>query len=484
MHGCGESYPLSDDEVAAIAPHIPVQDRVGHRRVELYFFDKALGVQPPPPGALSRPSSPEYPEWRRRARETHDFSERIAHPVWMRLKDFALVPIERAVCRVVGRPAVGYLKADDGGWVLVPTAPDEPTCELEWTIEEADDSPRWPYHRRVFLDFSTGEERGRRMLTNLGYDRYSDVNEQVRAFQREFERERTGKLSDVIGELEPWHDGGPPPPKERGDAKSFSAPQAQPQQQPPPGRNQPGTTAPKREVNLVVGVVQGGKKLTKSEMTIDVRIDGSTGPGETFFLSNDEGIEIRFQYKDLLIGETYAIEVVRRDRGGKIRGYARSKHKVKGQPRPNDIDKVGLVLNAPVVTFAEEPTHKYGFDPFETVHYLDKTGATSSEKPTPAMDALSIAEGKTEIGKVKVTVKGIDPDQVEGGRAQHLRSLEHRHPSDGAREPVGGGSGSGQRVAVCGGQGGADRQSVTHAGCVRSLQEWNHGNRDGRQNPR
>lgn len=62
-HGCGESFPLTDvgDE----------QEVDENRRVELFLFESE--ILPPPPGPHSSPDAPEYPEWQRRAKETHDF---------------------------------------------------------------------------------------------------------------------------------------------------------------------------------------------------------------------------------------------------------------------------------------------------------------------------------------------------------------------------------------------------------------------------
>lgn len=73
-HGCGENFPIdvSGFELDA-APRNDFEDPVD-RRVELFFFDAALGIQPKPPGKNSGPGSKQYPEWRRRAKETFDFS--------------------------------------------------------------------------------------------------------------------------------------------------------------------------------------------------------------------------------------------------------------------------------------------------------------------------------------------------------------------------------------------------------------------------
>ncbi|MCA9606688.1 MAG: OmpA family protein, partial [Myxococcales bacterium] len=73
VHGCGESFPLADGAEDEIEPTPAGPDSdAKDRRVELYFFDRVLGVEPPPPGEISAPGSPQYPEWRARARHTHD----------------------------------------------------------------------------------------------------------------------------------------------------------------------------------------------------------------------------------------------------------------------------------------------------------------------------------------------------------------------------------------------------------------------------
>jgi len=73
IHGCGENFPLDDaGEDLDVAPEDGRRDQLD-RRVELFFFDGRLGVQPRPPGKNSKKGSHEYPEWRRRARESTDF---------------------------------------------------------------------------------------------------------------------------------------------------------------------------------------------------------------------------------------------------------------------------------------------------------------------------------------------------------------------------------------------------------------------------
>ncbi|HTQ02489.1 MAG TPA: peptidoglycan-binding protein [Polyangiaceae bacterium] len=66
-HGCGEFFPLDStgddiDSDPKDGAHV-----AGDRRVELFFFEDAFGIQPPPPGKNSQKDSREYPEWRKRA---------------------------------------------------------------------------------------------------------------------------------------------------------------------------------------------------------------------------------------------------------------------------------------------------------------------------------------------------------------------------------------------------------------------------------
>ncbi|MEO5730748.1 MAG: amidase domain-containing protein [Byssovorax sp.] len=64
VHGCGERFPQDPTPDGVADPD--------NRRVEVFFFDGALGVQPPSPGRNSAPGAPEYPEWAKRSKRTDD----------------------------------------------------------------------------------------------------------------------------------------------------------------------------------------------------------------------------------------------------------------------------------------------------------------------------------------------------------------------------------------------------------------------------
>jgi outer membrane protein OmpA-like peptidoglycan-associated protein len=140
-HGCGENFPDKPTEHSEAAED--------DRRVEAFFFDGDLGVQPPPPGKNSQPGSTVYPEWVRRAKRTEDHVIK-AGQVWFRLM------------RVTDdKPAVGLLavialpdgttirhKADDEGYIRL----DGMTGEQFRLLEVVDDTG---YHGIIGADDAT-----------------------------------------------------------------------------------------------------------------------------------------------------------------------------------------------------------------------------------------------------------------------------------------------------------------------------------------
>jgi outer membrane protein OmpA-like peptidoglycan-associated protein len=65
-HGCGETFPEDPTPDGTPDPD--------NRRVELFIFPKASGgIQPPPPGKISKPGSTEYPQWKAQTPDPKDF---------------------------------------------------------------------------------------------------------------------------------------------------------------------------------------------------------------------------------------------------------------------------------------------------------------------------------------------------------------------------------------------------------------------------
>lgn len=65
VHGCGEHFPLDGSGLELDTAPADDQHDALDRRVELFFFDKA--ITPPPPGENSSKTSTEYKEWRKLA---------------------------------------------------------------------------------------------------------------------------------------------------------------------------------------------------------------------------------------------------------------------------------------------------------------------------------------------------------------------------------------------------------------------------------
>lgn len=206
-HGCGESFPTG------------AADDQEDRRVEFFLFDRELGVQPLPPGVVSPPDSPQYPEWVRRARYTQDiFAGHETGPT-LRLCDAAQNPLPHAVARFVGTDR--RVVADGGGWVrLDKTVVNQERCEIEWTRPGDEQEEPWPFRRDVYLELGADEGAAdRRRLHNLGYDELDTELDAVRGFELDFRggHRVTGEMSAIAHELRHFHDGGP-----RRSAVAFS----------------------------------------------------------------------------------------------------------------------------------------------------------------------------------------------------------------------------------------------------------------------
>jgi outer membrane protein OmpA-like peptidoglycan-associated protein len=118
-HGCGENFPLADSgEELDPQPADDTEDGLD-RRVELYFFDRDLGPQPPPPGKNSAKGSTQYPQWRKLAQSSLDV--RLEPPRIIQLidEDGALLELEPyELVAADGRIIPGT--ADEKGRVTIP----------------------------------------------------------------------------------------------------------------------------------------------------------------------------------------------------------------------------------------------------------------------------------------------------------------------------------------------------------------------------
>jgi outer membrane protein OmpA-like peptidoglycan-associated protein len=88
-HGCGENFPLDATGTALDAAPPDASHEQEDRRVELFFFDRKLGIQPKPLGKNSKPGGQEYPEWRLRAAVIKDLD--AAGPVLLRKLEIRLI---------------------------------------------------------------------------------------------------------------------------------------------------------------------------------------------------------------------------------------------------------------------------------------------------------------------------------------------------------------------------------------------------------
>lgn len=197
-HGCGESFPRPDDSDAQNEQH--------QRRVEVFFFDKELGAQPPPPGSISPPGSQAYPEWNRRSQQTHDFDLIRRDVMYVRLHEASPTPSPEVYARVHAKAGAEVLAADDDGWIAVSlplVCP--PFVTVEWGATSPDGP--FPFMRKLVPDCTPTDEelKARARLHNLGYDlEEMHLEQAVRCFQLQY---------DVDAEPEPigLSDGALPP---------------------------------------------------------------------------------------------------------------------------------------------------------------------------------------------------------------------------------------------------------------------------------
>jgi outer membrane protein OmpA-like peptidoglycan-associated protein len=190
-HGCGENF-LADPTADGVADQ-------ANRRAELLFFDKKLGIQPPPQGQNSGPNSTDYPEWKRRSQETRQFDASLKR-VQLRLLDASDQPLvgvawvlEHATGAIAG-------KTLDDGLVsaAVPISATEATLKFEeqvvtLTLLDADFPP------------ATQPDGAQLRLSNLGYqpgddDTSSDFTQALREFQTDHQLTVNGVLDPATSD--------------------------------------------------------------------------------------------------------------------------------------------------------------------------------------------------------------------------------------------------------------------------------------------
>jgi len=197
-HGCGENFPLDDGgEALDGAPADDSEDALD-RRVEIYLFDPEFGIEPPPPGEISKAGSSAYPAWRKRAELALDL-EGQGRRVQIRILDDRDTPQDGAHFRVrIGREI--HLGTAKGGVVDLVSAATETRCLLDWTVSSGEPLPiagGKPQHTNVVFVTSPGAsdpEIAQKMLQNLGYASSFGFAASVLAFQSDQGMDETGEL--------------------------------------------------------------------------------------------------------------------------------------------------------------------------------------------------------------------------------------------------------------------------------------------------
>jgi Putative peptidoglycan binding domain len=130
----------------------------------------------------------------------------------IRVCDGEQKPIAGAPCRVLSGGTQRTTHADDEGFLSI-TATEE-RCDIEWTLPGRE-AESFPFRRSVFLTLGEGDAAHEKRLHNVGYSDAPTLENNVQAFQRDFGREETGLLSDIVDDLVNWHDGGALPERQK-----------------------------------------------------------------------------------------------------------------------------------------------------------------------------------------------------------------------------------------------------------------------------
>ncbi len=184
-YGCGETFPLATADGALDTAAEDGQKQQEDRRVEVFFFGKPFGIQPPVPGVAEGASPSQavkakkgdqlYLEWRARALALHPLEAGASRGFRLRLCNYDLEPysLRPFVFCLEGQEQIHGTTDEDGfaivgelpgnGNAYVEVWPDDDVAEdkVRWDITVGDTaSPRTPQGastRLANLDYYPGE---------------------------------------------------------------------------------------------------------------------------------------------------------------------------------------------------------------------------------------------------------------------------------------------------------------------------------------
>ena len=153
--GAGENFPLDETGEQLDTKPADGQRDATDRRVDVFFFDKDFGIQPPaPPGTQLEKGSVEYPEWWHRAHPKHNFGlDTFTLKLYLHDEHQMLMPNERYELTIANETRQGT--TDDTGLLLESDLPKSETCVLRWKEKHPFYPPRPGESIDVFLHAST-----------------------------------------------------------------------------------------------------------------------------------------------------------------------------------------------------------------------------------------------------------------------------------------------------------------------------------------
>lgn len=220
LHGCGESFPLDAAGESLEVRAADGESDAVDRRVELLFFERALGILPAPPGPVSGPDDPEYPEWRRRAVETLELD--VDAEVTSIVIDDPLFGVAATLTVEVTYEDRDPVQVSTDAEGRLPIDPSQgPIADLRYSWHGGE------YQRRVFtaIDDVASPDGAWQRLVHLGYVRTpqpertapdeSALGDALMSFQLDYGLEPTGEHDEATvtmllrahdQDLRPWRD--------------------------------------------------------------------------------------------------------------------------------------------------------------------------------------------------------------------------------------------------------------------------------------